>query len=937
MLHELLFSLLGYSGDICTVMREGNSSADPKCRIKLISEKLPFITPCEIHLITQILEIAGSYVRLKDFIKKFTLPGSGSVYLSNLAFAMDEVLTEYRDMLASVEADLLETPSLGVTYILSKVEPYRSVLHNLCKILECSVKRFQQNKCILDCLVPIERSPTVNVIWHHLLRVFRSQLSEWLIFGSVNDPYGEFFINSDGEFIADKYPTILPPSLVNDILFAGKAVQKSDEHLSQKLEERFLERFEEIAHTDLLGDYDAEVEKVVHEIWEFISAERWRHMSEDYGLLEHLNLVRDVLLLGRGELFGSFFENLLVGGRYILDSPISTSATEVRNLSHAVNIAFLSAARSVGFDEERLTQRFKDLGNVEAFHEKFLADLESQSFMHYDQIFSLILQLLHECRKYCNSCTIQAKSAEIVTSFDHLAYNLFSALSAASAMTSSGATHLSQLILRLNFNNFFSGLSNYQSKPDTTIRLFDRGENYTVHFNDALFIAQNFYKNSGSVRNLTVGGRSVPSLLIPKRDKDIFRFILLSKQYRIELYSLENGGWLLSNQASPGNLTEMEDFLFSSESESEDSTLLSIFVKFSNDECIISLAFCHLEDHRFLIGQFVDSSLLPNLETAILQLGVKECIVPSGLLTGDANTSKLKNSDRPGHLPYLQLILERSNVLITELDKTEYFSSDPSDELNMLLKRGNASNVDIPNLFRASKILSLAFTNPTLESELVESFMCLGAIFKFLRLQSNEALFHTFTLSRFSLDNHVRLDSAALNALHLLPNSGGSVNKYDSVYGVLNHCRTPQGQRLLAQWLRQPLTDVAKINERLDLVEAFVEDSSLRHIFHETFLRRVPDLPRLARRLQMSKAKLQDVYRVYRVVGLMPEAISHLQRSENRHSDLLEHIFVRDLQTAAENFSKFMQMIESTLDLEAAKEGEYIIRSDFDDELQCEL
>ncbi|KAM3185711.1 hypothetical protein ACTXT7_005823 [Hymenolepis weldensis] len=366
------------------------------------------------------------------------------------------------------------------------------------------------------------------------------------------------------------------------------------------------------------------------------------------------------------------------------------------------------------------------------------------------------------------------------------------------------------------FLKFWNTLS---TKPDTTIRFFDRG-----------------------------------------KDKDIFRFILLSKQYRVELYSLENGKWILSNQASPGNLTEMEDYLFLSESESEDSTLLSIFAKFCNDECIISLAFCHLEDHRFIIGQFVDSNLLPNLETAILQLGVKECIVPSGLLSADANTSKLKNSDRPGHLPYLQMVLERSGVLITELDKSlhfyfsltdcrllaEYFSSDPSEELNMLLKYNSATSADIPNLFRA-------------KSELAESFLCLGAIFKFLRLQSNEALAHTFMLSRFSLDNHVRLDSAALNALHLLPTSGDSVNKYDSVFGVLNHCRTPQGQRLLTQWLRQPLTDVAKINERLDLVEAFVEDSSLRHTFHETFLRRVPDLPRLARRLQMSKAKLQCV------------------------------------------------------------------------------
>lgn len=89
---------------------------------------------------------------------------------------------------------------------------------------------------------------------------------------------------------------------------------------------------------------------------------------------------------------------------------------------------------------------------------------------------------------------------------------------------------------------------------------------------------------------------------------------------------------------------------------------------------MVSLAFCHLEDHRFLVGQFIDSSLLPNLETAILQLGARECIVPSGLLNPDANASKL-NSDKPGRLQYLQLVLERSNVLITELDRCSYYFS----------------------------------------------------------------------------------------------------------------------------------------------------------------------------------------------------------------------------------------------------------------------
>ncbi|CUT99440.1 DNA mismatch repair protein MSH2 [Echinococcus multilocularis] len=62
--------------------------------------------------------------------------------------------------------------------------------------------------------------------------------------------------------------------------------------------------------------------------------------------------------------------------------------------------------------------------------------------------------------------------------------------------------------------------------------------------------------------------------------------------------------------------------------------------------------------------------------------------------------------------------------------------------------------------------------------------------------------------------------------------------------------------------------------------------------------------------------------------------INQLYRSKSKHTLLLEHCFVKDLQTAIRNFSKFVQMIESTLDLEAAKENEFIVRPDFDEALQ---
>ena len=77
------------------------------------------------------------------------------------------------------------------------------------------------------------------------------------------------------------------------------------------------------------------------------------------------------------------------------------------------------------------------------------------------------------------------------------------------------------------------------------------------------------------------------------------------------------------------------------------------------------------------------------------------------------------------------------------------------------------------------------------------------------------------------LKQFVRLDTAAISALNLMPQRDDR-NKFCSVYGILNHCQTPMGRRLLELWLRQPLIDVDAITKRQETVEFLYEDSELR-------------------------------------------------------------------------------------------------------------
>ncbi|CUT99437.1 gamma tubulin complex component 4 [Echinococcus multilocularis] len=593
MLHELIFCLHGFPGDICTHLSVDDPSQAPEYRLKLLSERLPFIAPGEIGLVKQMHHVGESYLRLQKFICNFYVPGSGSLYLTALACGLDEVLEEYRAAIASIEAELLKTPYLGITYIFSKVEPFRAVLNSLTHLLDLCVKNHQNHSCIINSVLLMNKSPAVTSILKHLLQLFRHQLSSWLLYGAINDPYEEFCVSCECELVPNKFPNIISPTLANDILYAGKAVRSGGTELTDHLEEAFSQRFAELENTELIEGVDEGLERLIRDIWLYVSGEVWRRMFEEFGLVHHLNLVRDVMLLGRGELYVAFLDNLLAEGdgtgRGILDRPIPATVAEAKNLSYVVGAAFLAAARSVGMEDEELVSCFrfvvstnphevallsKDLGDdraeaigyhptawdclrlefapipagletvfteaaltsytrlfhllltvrrtehalntawrgakrsidrrihllhhqmnfivnhlncylqidvigsaferllkafstrpggqnlgcVEALHEAFLADVESQTLLHHPRLHSILLRLLHVC------CQRQDKySLTTAAAFEHLAATLFSTLTAASQTSSitrmsggSDAGHISQLVLRLDYNHFFT-------------------------------------------------------------------------------------------------------------------------------------------------------------------------------------------------------------------------------------------------------------------------------------------------------------------------------------------------------------------------------------------------------------------------------------------------------------------------------------------------
>jgi DNA mismatch repair protein MSH2 len=156
-----------------------------------------------------------------------------------------------------------------------------------------------------------------------------------------------------------------------------------------------------------------------------------------------------------------------------------------------------------------------------------------------------------------------------------------------------------------------------------------------------------------------------------------------------------------------------------------------------------------------------------------------------------------------------------------------------------------------------------------------------------------------------------------------------------SLYGLLNHCKTPTGSRLLAQWLKQPLMNIEEIERRQQLVEAFVNDTELRQTMQEEHLRSIPDLYRLAKKFQRKVANLEDVVRAYQVVIRLPGFLNTLESvMDEQYKDPLDAEYTSKLRQYSDSCAKLQEMVETTVDLEALDNHEFIIKPEFDEGLR---
>ncbi|KAL3140673.1 hypothetical protein ABBQ32_005238 [Trebouxia sp. C0010 RCD-2024] len=453
------------------------------------------------------------------------------------------------------------------------------------------------------------------------------------------------------------------------------------------------------------------------------------------------------------------------------------------------------------------------------------------------------------------------------------------------------------------FVQWFQGLPQDKS----IVRFFDRKGFYSVHGEDALFVARQFYKTTAVVKYLGKQDNGLAGVTLNRSlYETVLRELLLDRaEHTVELYEGSGSAWRKVRTASPGKLGSFEEELYHNTDMADVPVVMAVFLQYVEGTRTVGVAYCDATGRKLGACQFTDDEHFCNLETVLVQLGAKECVLPKEVDAGSqaADASRMRD------------VMSRCGALGSERARATFKVNNLEQDLTRLLKSGNVEQ-----------------HRDVLERKLAAA--ALAGVMAFSEVLSDIQNHGKYSLSLYDMGRYMRLDAAAQRALNVMKTKFDANDNF-SLYGLMSRARTSMGKRLLKVWLKQPLVDLAEITVRHDIVETFTSDPSLRESLRDQHLRGMPDVERLTRKLERRKASLSDLCQLYRASSKLPMIQNALLDHPGPHAALLKTRYADVLAEYHDDdhLVKFEELLEAAVDLDKIPD-EYLICASYDAGLQ---
>jgi DNA mismatch repair protein MutS len=200
-----------------------------------------------------------------------------------------------------------------------------------------------------------------------------------------------------------------------------------------------------------------------------------------------------------------------------------------------------------------------------------------------------------------------------------------------------------------------------------------------------------------------------------------------------------------------------------------------------------------------------------------------------------------------------------------------------------------------------------------------------GAILRYLETTQKRGLEFLSKPRFFSLSDKLILDQATMRNLEVVRNVRDASND-NTLVSVLDHTLTPMGGRKLKSWLMEPSMNIAEIDGRLDAVEEFVSNLSLRMDVGDA-LGDIRDLERLIARVVHGSANARDMLGVRACLEAVEPLRSSLAEAKSQRLEDLAGMLV--------DVSDVARLIETSIsdDPPATLKDGGLIKDGFDPDL----
>ena len=293
----------------------------------------------------------------------------------------------------------------------------------------------------------------------------------------------------------------------------------------------------------------------------------------------------------------------------------------------------------------------------------------------------------------------------------------------------------------------------------------------------------------------------------------------------------------------------------------------------------------------------------PKLTKTIVKRGVTELVTP-GVSYNDKTLDLRSNN----FLASIHMEKDNAGIAFLDVSTGEFLAAEGSwDYVNKLLQSFSPSEVIYQKQHKAEFTRRFAdsfftftledwvFTKTYTEDLLLNHFgtkslkgfgvdkldlgiVAAGAALHYLNETQHNKVSHISAITRIEEDRYVWMDNFTIRNLELIQSSG--INGV-SLLDILDQTTSPMGARMLRRWLVLPLKEKKAIQDRLNIVEYFSENSIVSDEL-SLQIKQMGDLERLISKVATARICPREVVQLKRALNAIVPVVEYCKKSGNK-------------------------------------------------------